>query len=94
LAAKNGRVALETSERYAGKIDLLLTDVVMPGMNGRQLATELVGARPELCVIYMSGYTEDSILHRSVQSSTVVLVQKPFTPDRLLTRIRQVLTGC
>lgn len=94
LAAKNGRLALETSERYAGKIDLLLTDVVMPGMNGRQLATELAVARPELRVIYMTGYTEDSILHRGVQSSTVVLVQKPFTPDRLLTRIRQVLIGC
>jgi two-component system cell cycle sensor histidine kinase/response regulator CckA len=94
LAAKNGRVALETSARYAGKIDLLLTDVVMPGMNGRQLATELLVVRPDLHVIYMTGYTEDSVLHRGVQSSSVVLVQKPFTPDRLLSRIRQVLTGC
>ncbi|MEW6755798.1 MAG: response regulator [Candidatus Latescibacterota bacterium] len=92
LEASNGTEALEVARRHDGTIDLLLTDVVMPGLNGRQLAERLVLERPGTRVLYMSGYTDDTILRYGLQEGCVTFLQKPFAPAALTERIRQVLT--
>ena len=79
-------------EAHRNEIDLLITDIVMPGMNGRMLAEQLVAQRPSLKVLYMSGYTDDQVLVQGVASGAGFL-QKPFTPDVLARRVREVLDG-
>ncbi len=74
-----------------GELDLLLTDVVMPGQNGRELADQLLVARPNLGVLYMSGYTEDMVVKRGVLEGQVALLQKPFTPRTLLEAVERAL---
>lgn len=91
LEAGSGSAALALSENYTERIDILLTDVVMPQMNGRELSQKLHESRPHLSVLYMSGYTEDAILHHHVLSPGIALVQKPLTPESLLRKLRQVL---
>jgi two-component system, cell cycle sensor histidine kinase and response regulator CckA len=91
LEASSGSEALQISERHAGEIELLLTDVVMPGMGGRQLSERLAQARPQLRTLYMSGYTSDRALRQSILESSDAFVQKPFTPAALASRIREVL---
>jgi len=90
LVAESGEEALELAAP-AGVIDLLLTDVVMPGLSGRELADALTQVRPGLKVLYMSGYTEDAVVQRGVLAGEVALLQKPFTKDGLLAAIRTVL---
>jgi CheY-like chemotaxis protein len=90
LVAQSGEEALELAAT-AGAIDLLLTDVVMPGLSGRELADALTQVRPGLKVLYMSGYTEDAVVQRGVLAGEVALLQKPFTKDGLLAAIRTVL---
>jgi CheY-like chemotaxis protein len=85
--------ALEAYQRHDGPIDLLLTDVVMPLMNGPAVARQLAAANPRIKVLYMSGYTDDSVLRHGVETSATPFVQKPFTPEVLLRRVRQVLDG-
>ena len=93
LAASNGKEALEVSRNFEGTIDLLLTDVIMPGMNGRDLAVDLLIERPETKVIFMSGYTDDSLDHQGILVKGVVLIHKPLSEKKLTNRIREVLDG-
>ncbi|HEX4600634.1 MAG TPA: response regulator [Gemmatimonadales bacterium] len=91
LEAPSGDVALQIAAKHHGPIHLLLTDVVMPGVSGRQLAERLVGLRPEIVVLYTSGYTDDAVVRHGVLEAGVAYLQKPFTADRLAHRVREVL---
>ncbi len=91
LEAGSPRQALELAGSYERRIDLLLTDVVLPEMSGRELADHLVRQRPGLLVLYMSGYTDDAIVHQGRLEPDTAFLQKPFAPDALLRRIREVL---
>jgi len=91
LAARDGTTALRLAAAHAGDIHLLLTDVVMPGMSGRELAQRIQLARPDVRVLYMSGYTEDEIVRRGLGYSPAALVQKPFTADSLTRAVRATL---
>ena len=91
LASADVAGGLDWSHRFAGPIHLLLTDVVMPGQSGRELATQLVAARPGIKVLYMSGYTEHAIAHHGIIESEAPLIDKPFTPDDLRQRVRELL---
>jgi CheY-like chemotaxis protein len=83
--------AIAAAESAAQPFDLLLTDVVMPGMNGKQLAERLQAAQPGLRVLFMTGYTANAVVHRGVLEPGTHLVQKPFTPESLAEKVRQVL---
>ncbi|MGH7350556.1 MAG: ATP-binding protein, partial [Candidatus Rokuibacteriota bacterium] len=91
LEARQGAEALEVSNRHAGAIHLLLTDVVMPQMSGRELAQRLATLRPELKVLYMSGYTDDAIVRHGVLAAGIAFLSKPFTPNALALKVREVL---
>ncbi len=91
--AASGEAALELVAMVAEPIALLLTDVVMTGINGRVLAERLRVLYPKLCVVYTSGYTEDVVLRAGVTAEGVAFLQKPFTPQSLLERVRQSLSG-
>ena len=91
LEAPRPGQALALSAAHPSRIDLLLTDVVMPEMSGKALATALLEGRPELEVVYMSGYTENTIVHHGIPDAGVHFLPKPFTPSVLLAKIREVL---
>ena len=93
LAAEDGKQALDMAAGREQTIDLLLTDVVMPVMAGKELATNLTMANPNLSVLYTTGYTDNAIIHRGVLDRSVLLLQKPFTPIDLLSTIRRILDG-
>jgi DNA-binding NarL/FixJ family response regulator len=73
--------------------DLLLTDLVMPGMNGRQFAEQVIAKHPTTKVLYMSGYTDDVIVHHGLADGSVHLIGKPYTLDQLAAKLREVLSG-
>jgi two-component system, cell cycle sensor histidine kinase and response regulator CckA len=91
LTAQDGEVAIRVCSRHDGPIHVLLTDVVMPGISGRQLSNSLAALRPELKVLYMSGYTADLIADHGVLESNMALLEKPFTQELLLNKLRSVL---
>ncbi|HEV2913751.1 MAG TPA: PAS domain S-box protein [Pyrinomonadaceae bacterium] len=91
LEASDGQTALVLFERYAEPIHLMLTDVIMPGMSGRTLADQVTRLRAETIILYMSGYTEDAIVHHGVLNKGVNFIEKPFTPDALARKVREVL---
>ena len=91
LVAANGRDAEQVAGQHDGPIHLLVTDVVMPGMNGREVAERLAAARAGVRVLYLSGYTDDAIVHHGVLEPGVAFLQKPFTPAVLGRRVREVL---
>jgi len=91
LEASNGDEAGRISERETGPIHLLLTDVVMPGSSGREVAQRLLLLRPEMSVLYMSGYTDDAIVAHNVLDGRTPFLQKPFTKDSLIRKVREVL---
>lgn len=91
LAAHDPHAALQVSRGHDGQIDVLLTDVVMPHLNGRRLAELLLSERPEIRVLYVSGYTDDAIVRQGVLESDVSFLQKPFSPQLLAAKLREVL---
>ena len=91
LEAADPLEALRQSEQFPDAIDLLVTDVVMPTMNGRELADLLTRTRQQTKVLYLSGYSEDAIAQHGVLEPNIALLQKPVTPDALLERVREVL---
>jgi PAS domain S-box-containing protein len=91
LEASDPLQALEFLRSYAGNFDLLLTDIIMPGMNGKELFEHLAQERPKLKVLYMSGYSEDVIAHQGVLDAGTELLSKPFALKALLTKVRSVL---
>ena len=91
IEASNASDAFRHSEEYEGLIHLLVTDVVMPQMSGPEMAKRLAETRPEMKVLCMSGYTDDSIVRHGVLDAKVAYLQKPLTPDSLTTKVREVL---
>jgi PAS domain S-box-containing protein len=91
LEARHGFEALEISERNQGPIHLMVTDVVMPQMSGRELAQRLQPLRPDMKVLYMSGYTDDAIVRHGVLGAGMAFLSKPFTPDALALKVSEVL---
>lgn len=91
LEATDGNSALGISNNHAAPIHLLITDLIMPGMSGRNLATRLTESRPEMKVLYMSGYADAAIVHHGVLDKGANFIQKPFSTDVLAIRVREVL---
>jgi PAS domain S-box-containing protein len=91
LVAEDGTAALRLVEKHAGPIHLMMTDVVMPGMNGSDLANRVAALRPEIRVIYMSGYTDQSIVHHGLLAPEMSLLQKPFSLSTLAHKLREAL---
>jgi nitrogen-specific signal transduction histidine kinase/CheY-like chemotaxis protein len=93
MEAKLGREAITIADAHDAGIDLLLTDVVMPGYSGADLARKLAESRPALKVLFMSGYTDEAIIHHGVLDANIAYLQKPFTPDVLAAKVREVLSS-
>jgi len=91
IDAPDGATAIQISQAHKGPIHLLLTDVIMPGMNGRELANKVSPTRPDMRVLYMSGYTENHIGHNGTLDEGITLLQKPFTLPALKAKVREML---
>ena len=91
LEADSGEAGLAEAARYKGTISLVITDVVMPGMSGRELVKHLAQSRPETKVLYLSGYTEDAIISDGSIESGTAFLQKPFSLQSLSRKVREVL---
>jgi len=91
IEAENGHTALELAAMHSGPIHLLMTDVVMPGISGRELAERVSHIRPGIKVLYMSGYTDQSVVHHGIIEDDAVLLQKPFTVTTLASKLRELL---
>jgi CheY-like chemotaxis protein len=93
LEARNGGDALTVAAGYGHPIQLLLTDVVMPGMGAGQMVDELLAERPQLEVLYISGYTDEEVMRRGIMRSGAAFIHKPFTSVELMQKVREVLDG-
>jgi YesN/AraC family two-component response regulator len=91
LGAPTAEHALRLADEYAGPIDLLLTDMVMPGMSGAELAERMHKVRPDARILFMSGYTDDVMVQRGILAEEALLIQKPFASDALLRKVRDIL---
>jgi CheY-like chemotaxis protein len=91
LVARDGTEALQMAGTHTQRIHLLVTDVIMPGMTGRAVADAIKQARPEIKVLYISGYTDDAIMRHGVLGAGVALLSKPFTSEGLLRKLREPL---
>jgi CheY-like chemotaxis protein len=91
LEAENGECGLRIAEEYKEHIDILVTDVVMPGIGGRELARKLLLLRPGISVLYLSGYTEDAVVTPGALGPSTAFLQKPFTLQNLAKKVREVL---
>jgi two-component system, cell cycle sensor histidine kinase and response regulator CckA len=88
---RSGMEALQFCREFPGEIDLVLTDVVMPDMNGREVARRVAQLRPASRILYMSGYTDNVIVHQGILDPGIEYLQKPFTPESLARKVREVL---
>jgi len=93
LEASGSEAALRHAAEHRGAIDLMVTDVVMPRMGGRELAQRMAALRPRMRVLYISGYTDDAVVRHGVQESRMAFLQKPFSPSQLGHKVREVLAG-
>jgi DNA-binding response OmpR family regulator len=93
LEAASAEQAIRTAEEYGARIHLLLTDVIMPGMSGRQLAEKILQKDPNTKILYMTGYTDDMVVQHKVLEPGVQLLQKPFTRTELAVKVRATLDG-
>jgi CheY-like chemotaxis protein len=93
LRAQTGDEALEIGRQFPGKIDLVLTDIVMPGMSGGEVVQQLQRLQPEIHTLYMSGYTKYTVVGPGTLQSVNAFIWKPFAPAELLQKVREVLDG-
>jgi two-component system cell cycle sensor histidine kinase/response regulator CckA len=93
LIAANGHDAIRLCQNHPGPIELLISDVVMPHMGGKQLSAELKDRRPGIKILFASGYTDNVVIHHEILSPGVAFIQKPFTPNELLAKVRTILDG-
>jgi YesN/AraC family two-component response regulator len=93
LEAASAEQAIRTAEEFGARIHLLLTDVIMPGMSGRQLAEKILQKDPNTKILYMTGYTDDMVVQHKVLEPGVQLLQKPFTRTELAVKVRTTLDG-
>ena len=93
IEAANGHLALDTFRKRMHEIDLVVTDMIMPGMNGRELADQLRAMRPDIRLLFTSGYTDDTVLRQSLLEPGSLFIQKPYTPQSLTARVREALSG-
>ena len=91
LQASDAESALEIARRHPGRLDMLLTDVVMPGLSGPELARRLTPSRPGLRVLYVSGYPDEAMASQGLLEPDASFLQKPFTPETLARRVREIL---
>jgi two-component system cell cycle sensor histidine kinase/response regulator CckA len=91
LSAASPAEAIALSRRHQAAIHILVTDVIMPGMNGRELARALAASRPSMRVLYMSGYTDAAVTQQGILDPGTAFLSKPFTPDALARKLREVL---
>ena len=93
LSAADGEEAIVRAREHPGAIDLLLTDVIMPGMTGREIADQMLILRPGIKILYISGYSGDAIRNRDLPDAKANYLPKPFTPDSLVRKVRETLSG-
>jgi len=91
LDAANGKAALAIAREYDGDIHLVITDVVMPGMSGKELISRLEEMRPGIKTLYVSGYTDKAVVHHGILDSNTAFLQKPFTTENLMQKIQEVI---